>query len=517
MSIATSYLDLNLQILKQPTQKFDGLELRVFSVSGVEDISEKMIVGKGALAWNADSLRQLKNCVEKAKEEKTLPKSISVCFDNGSELKVLFVHPNIKVFDLHVALRKNFSAPLKQFIDKKISLDISTLAARLQKEVVSAFATLIHIFRWEPQKFGKKSAKSKAQQELQLDIRSSLKQKELEARFDRAKSLGQGMNLVRTLSEMPPNILNPKKYVEILKERARDKKYSLKFHNRAQLLKMGAGAIGAVIQGSPDDSGGIAHLTWKGKSKGKGLKKIIFVGKGLCFDTGGHNLKTGNYMNGMHRDMTGSAVALALFESMIEMNAPFEVHAMLGLAENHISSLAYKPNDVVIALDGTSIEVVDTDAEGRMVLADTLAYARKEKPDLVLDFATLTGSATRAIGTRRCAIFSNDKKLMDLALKSGDASGERVWGFPIGEDYREALKSEVADIIQCLNTPNPDHISAATFLSHFVGDEVPWIHMDLAADTNKGGLGLVASDNTAFGVRWGVELVESYFGTSTLD
>jgi leucyl aminopeptidase len=189
------------------------------------------------------------------------------------------------------------------------------------------------------------------------------------------------------------------------------------------------------------------------------------------------------------------------------MKADIEVHAYLALAENLISPTAFKPNEVVIASDGTSIEVVDTDAEGRMVLSDTLAFARKGKPDLLIDYATLTGAAIRSLDRRKSAVFSHREDLAQLAVKCGDASGERVWYFPLDADYRKGLKSKIADILQCSESNNADHIYAATFLSHFVGKETPWVHVDLVACEAKGGLGLIGSDTTGFGVLWTDEFV----------
>ncbi|MBX9765725.1 MAG: hypothetical protein K2X47_00515, partial [Bdellovibrionales bacterium] len=204
-------------------------------------------------------------------------------------------------------------------------------------------------------------------------------------------------------------------------------------------------------------------------------------------------------------------VALALFETIQEMDLPLEVHGFLALAENMISPMAYRPNDVVTAMNGVSIEVVDTDAEGRMALADTLVLASGQDPHLIVDFATLTGAAVRAVGTARSAVFSNQPSALALAMECGDASGERVWGFPLGQEYNEALKSQYADVIQCAKGPSPDHILAATFLARFVGEKSTWVHCDLSAEENPGGLGLVGSDVTGFGVRWGLHLVERFF------
>ncbi len=187
----------------------------------------------------------------------------------------------------------------------------------------------------------------------------------------------------------------------------------------------------------------------------------------------------------------------------------------MALAENLISPTAYKPNEVVVACDGTAIEVVDTDAEGRMVLSDTLAIARKEKPSLAIDFATLTGAAIRSLDTRRGAVFTNQPELAARAIACGDRTGERVWNFPIGDDYRRELKSKIADILQCSASNNADHIYAATFLSHFIGAETPWLHLDLVPAENKGGLGLVSSDTTGFGVFWADEMIREFFTSSS--
>jgi leucyl aminopeptidase len=167
---------------------------------------------------------------------------------------------------------------------------------------------------------------------------------------------------------------------------------------------------------------------------------------------------------------------------------------------------------VIVASDGTSIEIIDTDAEGRLILADTLALVRKTNPSLCIDYATLTGTALRALDTQRCAVFSNRPDLAVAAVQAGDASGERTWSFPLGDEFQDGLKSKVADLSQVGPGKNADHIYAATFLAHFIGEETPWIHVDLSAGENKGGLGLVSSDTTGFGMFWTDELVKRVLG-----
>jgi leucyl aminopeptidase len=213
-------------------------------------------------------------------------------------------------------------------------------------------------------------------------------------------------------------------------------------------------------------------------------------------------------MAGMHEDMNGSAVALGILVAATRAKLPVAIDCWLALAQNHISPRAYKQNDIVKALNGTTIEIVHTDAEGRMVLSDTLALAARAKPDLIASFATLTGSMHVALGDRYSGIYATSDELARDALAAARAAGERLCVFPMDEDYDEALESPVADVKQCTLEGGADHILAARLLKRFT-DERPWIHMDLSASSTKGGLGAVASDVTGFGVAWGYTLIES--------
>ena len=195
---------------------------------------------------------------------------------------------------------------------------------------------------------------------------------------------------------------------------------------------MGAGAFVAVAQGSDEADAAIVRLRYRAR---KARKALALVGKGICFDTGGHNLKTARYMHGMHEDMNGSAVALGILLAATVAELPLDIDCWLAIAQNHLSPRAYKQNEVITALNGTTIEIVHTDAEGRMVLSDTLTLAAREKPDLIVDFATLTGSMHVALGDRYSGFFATSEELAQRALAAGLASGERVWPFPLDEDY----------------------------------------------------------------------------------
>jgi leucyl aminopeptidase len=321
--------------------------------------------------------------------------------------------------------------------------------------------------------------------------------------FALLRGQAEGNVLARELTMLPANELTPGLYRERIRDLAKENGWKCTEYDLKKLRKMGAGAFVAVAQGSSEEDAAIVHLRYRHPQAGK---NIALVGKGICFDTGGHNLKPARYMHGMHEDMNGSAVSLGLLLAATRANLPLNLDCWLALAQNHISPKAYKQGDVVTALNGTTIEIVHTDAEGRMVLADTLTLAAREKPDLIVDFATLTGSMATALGARYSGIFANRDKLVEQAVAAGKSSGERVCAFPLDADYEEGLESQIADIKQCTMEGEADHILAARFLMRFI-EGAPWLHMDLSASNCKGGLGAVASDVNGFGVAWGMGLL----------
>jgi len=315
----------------------------------------------------------------------------------------------------------------------------------------------------------------------------------------------KGNNLARALTTLPPNELTPGNYRKRVAKLARQSGWKMQFHNMANLRKQKAGAFVAVAQGSPEADAGIVHLRYTPKKKTT-QQACSLVGKGICFDTGGTNLKPAQYMHGMHEDMEGSAVALGTLLALTELKVDFPIDCWLALAQNHIGPKAYKQNDVVTAHNGTTIEIMHTDAEGRMVLADTLTFAAKKKPAVIIDYATLTGSCVAALGTTYSGAFTNQDGLFDSIIRAGKNSGERVWPFPIDKDFDSILDSEIADIKQCTISGGPDHILASRFLSRFV-DKTPWLHVDLSSGNNKGGLAHIPTAITGFGVRFTVNLL----------
>ena len=322
-------------------------------------------------------------------------------------------------------------------------------------------------------------------------------------------TVARGTNLARWLTSLPPNILDSRGYHRAIAELARNHGLGFKWLDEGALRRLGANAFLAVSAANEQKVAGIAHLKYRPARRKAATSPpdIALVGKGILFDTGGVNLKPHRSMLDMHTDMGGSAVALATLIALAELRAPLAADAWLAITENNIGPQAYRPQEVVRAVNGVTIQVIHTDAEGRMVLADTLALAARTKPKLMIDFATLTGAAVYALTERMSGVFTNRPALVERLVAAGRASGERVWNFPFDADYDSDLESKVADIVQCAVDGKGDHILAARFLSRFVPEEIPWVHVDLSSSTRTGGLGHINTEVTGFGVRYALELI----------
>jgi len=340
---------------------------------------------------------------------------------------------------------------------------------------------------------------------IRIDDRAS-------AVYERSAATAAGNHLARWLATLPPNVLDSIAYRTALRQLARREGWSFKFIGVDQLERMGAGAFVAVARANPHRGAGIVRLAYTPKrtrptGASKAARSIALVGKGICFDTGGINLKPHRSMYSMHGDMQGSAVAVGTLLALTRLETAYPIECWLALTENQIGPDAYRPQEVVRALNGVTIQVVHSDAEGRMVLADTLTLASRAKPRFVLDFATLTGACVGALTDRYAGAFTNRPGLHDWLQRTGRESGERVWCFPMDEDFDAELESKAADVMQCTLDNKGDHILAARFLGKFVETSVPWVHVDLAPSERKGGLAYVPTEMTGFGVRYAVHLL----------
>jgi leucyl aminopeptidase len=324
----------------------------------------------------------------------------------------------------------------------------------------------------------------------------------------RATATGRGTNLARWLTALPPNKLDAPGYRRAIAGLAKTHGLAFRWYDERALRRLGAGCFLAVSGGNAERTAGIARLSWRPRTRhGARTPDVALVGKGVLFDTGGNNLKPHRAMLDMHTDMAGSAVALATLVALAELRAPFAADARLAITENRIGPAAYLPQDVLRAMNGVTVQVIHTDAEGRLVLADTLALAGRSRPRLMLDFATLTGTCEYALTERMSGFFTNRPALLPALTAAGAQSGERVWNFPMDPDYDSDIESQVADIAQCAVDAKGDHIHGARFLSRFVPEGTAWAHFDLSAAVRKGGLAHVPTDITGFGVRYALELL----------
>ena len=324
---------------------------------------------------------------------------------------------------------------------------------------------------------------------------------------DRTVAIDRGNHLARWLTTLPPNVLDTIAYRRALQQLAREEGFEFKFYDESALKRAGAGAFLAVTRANEHRGAGIVRLRYRTAAKKK-AGRLALVGKGICFDTGGINLKTHKGMYQMHEDMQGSAVAVGSLLTLSQVNAPFDIDCWLAITENQIGARAYRPQEVVRAANGVTIQVAHSDAEGRMVLADTLALAAREAPDAILDYATLTGACINALTERFSGAFTNRPDLHTTIERTGRESGERVWPFPMDEDFDSDLDSSIADVLQCTPDSKGDHILAARFLNRFVPKEIPWIHFDLAASNRSGGLAHIPTEFTGFGVRYTAHLLK---------
>ena len=291
------------------------------------------------------------------------------------------------------------------------------------------------------------------------------------------KAIGEGMRAARQLGELPPNMLYPETLAKEVKRIGGKAKLKVKVLDKKALTKLKMNAILTVGQGSARDPRLIVLHHNGGK---EGQAPIVLVGKGVTFDTGGNSLKPGSAMVDMKYDMCGAAGVFGTLLACASMRLPLNVAAVIPSVENMVAGNSYRPDDVIRMMDGQTVEVLNTDAEGRLILADALTYAQRFlRPKMMIDAATLTGACLIALGQHRCGMTSNDDTLADEISAAGEKSGDLCWRLPIDEAYNSMLKSEFADFANIGGGRMAGTITAACFLGRFV-KKVPWAHLDIA-------------------------------------
>lgn len=324
---------------------------------------------------------------------------------------------------------------------------------------------------------------------------------------EEASVTSEAVNLARDLVNAPPNELTATELANASRRVAREAGVRCTVWGKAEIVRHGMTLLAAVNAAS-DEEPRFIHLSYAPKLKKK-VPRLVFVGKGLTFDAGGLSIKPAKSMETMKCDMAGGAATLAILMAAARLKLPVEVHGIIPATDNVIGGRAFKPGDVYRTLDGKTVEVLNTDAEGRLILADALTYARKLEPTLLIDHATLTGACMVALGQWRAGLYATSDEDRDRYLAAAKRAGESFWAMPLDEDLKETIKSPIADI---KNTGDGygGSIAAALFLREFVAD-ARWVHLDIAGPAYLASPhGIAPKGGTGFGVRTAIELIKSF-------
>jgi len=320
---------------------------------------------------------------------------------------------------------------------------------------------------------------------------------EAKKRFAPLAGVAEGIFLTRDVVSEPPNVIYPETLAQRAKTLTRDG-VKVEVLDVAAMKKLGMGALLGVAQGSVRDAR-LVVMQWNGGKKG--TAPVAFIGKGVTFDTGGISIKPAKGMEDMKWDMAGAGTVIGLMKALAKRKAKVNAVGVVGLVENMPDGNAQRPGDVVTSMSGQTIEVLNTDAEGRLVLADAMWYCQNRfKPKFMVDLATLTGAIIMALGHHRAGLFSNDDKLAENLKEAGSATGEKLWRMPLGPEYDKQLASHIADVAN-IGDGGAGSVTAAQFLQRFVND-VPWAHLDIAGTAwSKRDSAMVPKGATAFGLR----------------
>ena len=414
---------------------------------------------------------------------------------------LIVIKKNLDIYEIN-----NLGATLKSNlkIDKNIK-NISILANSISDESVMEFAYGYELKSYTFNKY--KSKKNDFEQSVNFTVKN---EKLIKSKYKNYSSIKEGVFLARDLVSEPPNVLNPKKYTE---EISKLKRLGLKVEilDERHMKKLGMNSLLGVGQGSENESFMVV-IKWNGAKSNFG-KPLAFVGKGVCFDTGGISLKPARFMEEMKYDMGGSAVVVGLMKSLALRNAKVNAIGVVGLVENMPDGNAQRPGDIVKSYSGKTIEVLNTDAEGRLVLADALTYTEKKfNPKFIIDLATLTGAIIMALGEEYAGLFSNNDKISKELHEIGNNINEKVWRLPLHKNYDKLMNSAYADVQNINYAGGAGSITAAQFLQRFIIKDTPWAHLDIAGMAfSKKAASLNSGGATGFGVRLLNDLVKKHY------
>ncbi len=433
---------------------------------------------------------------------KDLKKEI-LSFDINSKRKIILVSikKNLKNFDIE-NLGAKFYKMLSRIKTNEYQINSDTVPAKF-KNLIGYF---LHGLKLKSYKFEKyKSKKQKEKILFNVIGKNNISVKD-QIKF---KAIEEGTFYTRDLVSEPGNVLHPDEYAKRLKSL---KKYGIKIniYDEKKLRKLGMNTLLGVGQGSIRGSY-LVTMEWRGLKDNS--QPLAFVGKGVCFDTGGISLKPAKFMEDMTYDMAGSAVVVGLIKSLALRKAKINAVGVVGLVENMPGGNAQRPGDIVKSYSGKTVEILNTDAEGRLVLADALTYTeQKFKPKFIVDLATLTGAIIVSLGSEYAGLFSNNDKLSNQLINAGESVEEKVWRMPLNKNFDKLIDSKNADMQNINYVGGAGSTTAAQFLQRFILNKTPWAHLDIAGMAfSKYGGALNSGGATGYGVRLLNKLIEDHY------
>ena len=428
----------------------------------------------------------------KKNQKKNSKKKNIFTFDLNHDQKIIVFSVKKK----NNSYEKN-GAQIYEFLKNENLFNLHIFAETIQSVNKSnSLHELVHGMKLKSYSFDKYKSKKNS---MTLNINLIYQKKVDKKLVNRFNAIESGINFTKDLVSEPGNVLHPDEYAKRINNL---RKLGLKVtvYNKNKLKKMKCNALLGVGQGSSRGSY-IVTMEWRGNKKQK--KPLAFVGKGVCFDTGGISLKPARFMEDMTYDMAGSAVVVGLLKSLAARKAKVNAVGVVGLVENMVSGNAQRPGDIVKSYSGKTIEVLNTDAEGRLVLADALTFTEKKyKPSLIIDLATLTGAIVVALGSEYAGLFSNNDKLSKQIFDAGEKVDEKVWRLPLHENYDKLMNSKNADMQNINYVGGAGSTTAAQFLQRFIINKTPWAHLDIAGMAfSKYAGSLNSGGATGYGVR----------------
>ena len=434
-----------------------------------------------------------------------------------SDLKknLLFFEINSKKTIFLVSLKKNLKtsdveslgAKFHGYINYDIKNEYFINSDTINTKIINFLSYFLHGLKLKSYEFSiYKSKKKKRPININIIGKKNQISSKVQLKF---KALEEGSFFTRDLVSEPGNILHPDEYAKRLHSL---RKHGLKVNilDKKKLKKLGMNALLGVGQGSIRGSY-LVTIEWKGLKDNS--KPLAFVGKGVCFDTGGYSLKPAKFMEDMTYDMAGSAAVVGLMKSLSIRKAKINAVGVVGLVENMVSGNAQRPGDIVKSYSGKTIEILNTDAEGRLVLADAITYTEKKyKPKFIIDLATLTGAIIVSLGSEYAGLFSNDDKLSNQLINAGEKVEEKLWRMPLSKNFDKLINSKNADMQNINYVGGAGSTTAAQFLQRFILNKTPWAHLDIAGMAfSKYGGALNSGGATGYGVRLLNQLIEDNY------